>query len=424
MTVEYLRARRRWRYDFWRGGIRHRDYCLDAAGQPVTTKTEARKAEERAKARLQSLPGAATRASAEEPVLGFAFAAYDAQRSPGRHGGNQEVYIAELLAWFGHDAAIAEVEGRVPAYIAWARAQPVKVWRGGGRKKTDPGAQRFWHAGERTRSAATVNRYLDALRRAIRLYGEARDPATGKRRLDWLPKIPKLKEIERIPRAVSDVDLEAIAAEGAMHLVDAARLARHMGFRRTEMLSIGLDQVDLERRCIWLAGEDTKGQRDEAVPANKPAMKIIERRVAEARRLKIRWLFWWVPPGLDANGKPKPPQPIRSIKTAWKGAQRRAGLEHAYRFHDLKAAFVTGVGKHASPRGTQQLARHRDFATTQRYLAVLDGEGRAAVEAAGRTHAKAVARPRAVGDSVGETRARSGTILPLKAKRTATKSRR
>lgn len=422
MTIHFDPDRRRWRFDFWRDGVRHRGYCLDQEGRPAGNKTEARRAEERIKARLQAMPGATAQARADEPIFGYAADLYLAQAAGGRHAGNQQVYMAELLRWFGPDAPIAEIEERVAAYNAWALAQPVRIWRGGARSKADPGAARLWTDAGRTRSAATQNRYLDALRRAIRLYGEIRDPATGKPRLEWLPKIPALKEIQRIPRAVSDADLETIAGAGAAHLVDAARLARHMGFRKTEMLSIELGQVDLANRCVWLKGEDTKGKRDEAVPANKAAMKILARRVAEARRLKIPWLFWWVPPGLDADGRPKPPRPVRNLQTAWEGAQRRAGLEHAYRFHDLKASYVTGVGRHASLRKTQELARHRDPATTMRYLAVLDGEGRDAVEAAGRDQARAAKR-KSVGDSVGETSARSGRILPLKARRTAAKSR-
>lgn len=52
-----------------------------------------------------------------------------------------------------------------------------------------------------------------------------------------------------------------------------------------------------------------------------------------------------------------------------------------YRFHDTKASYVTAVAHVATAAVTQQLARHRSYETTKRYLRVADEAARNAVEA-------------------------------------------
>lgn len=407
MTVHFDTRLRRWRFDFWKDRVRHQDWCLDLNGDDVKTKTEAKAAQERFRAKLQTEADPKKGGRVGAHTLALAMDVYVGQLSPGRHSENQMVYVAELLRWFGPDQALADIEPRIDLYVTWAKKQPVKLWRGGNRDKaTAKKNGDLWQTTDRTRSNATINRYLDCLRKGIRLYGEMRDPRTGKKRLVEIPKIPKLKEPHRIPRPVSDLDLARIVAEAAPWVVDAAQLARHMGFRRTEMLAIELEQIDFDRKAIWLRAEETKGNRDESVPANEIAMEILTRRHAEAVKLGIAWLFWYIPP--SAKGKPaKAPRPIKSIKRAWAAAQRRAGLTRRLRFHDLKAAFLTAIAPHASPQDVQKLGRHKDFKTTLAYLAVAADSGRAAVDAMANS----------VREKVREQRGGSRQIEPLSPRR-------
>jgi hypothetical protein len=45
MTVSFNESRNRWTYDFRLRGVRHQGYCLNAAGQPVSSKSAAKQAE-------------------------------------------------------------------------------------------------------------------------------------------------------------------------------------------------------------------------------------------------------------------------------------------------------------------------------------------------------------------------------------------
>lgn len=385
MTVHFDKARQHWRYDFQRKGVRYQEYCLNEDGSPCTTKGQASRAEERAKTAAQK--GKVARPAPGVATLAMVFAAYAPTLPPvgDRFGDDRRSQILELGQQLGIDTPVLEVGAKLTGengYIAWARQQKVRVYAGGpkGKGKHKP-ARALLKEIDRLRSDSTINRYLDALRVAIGDFARQRDPATGQPRLPWVPEIPHLKEIQRIPHPVPDADIAAILAVAAPWVVDAATLIRQMGFRKTELVTVPLAQVDLERRGIWLKGEATKGKRDEFVPANAPAMTVLRRRHAQATLLGIDTLFWWVPRSAKNAKRPHPPRPIKDFKKAWKAAKRRAGLQDSgYRIHDLKASFVTAIAPHGPAKTTQKLARHKSFATTERYLAVFDPASRDAVD--------------------------------------------
>ena len=78
------------------------------------------------------------------------------------------------------------------------------------------------------------------------------------------------------------------------------------------------------------------------------------------------------------DGSDAPWQPVKNPKRAWKTACKAVGVR--YRFHDTKASFVTTVAHVAPAAVTQQLARHKSYETTRRYLRVADKAARQAVE--------------------------------------------
>src|SRR5690606_7272087 len=143
--------------------------------------------------------------------------------------------------WFGAEYPVTGVEARVWDYIAWARTQPVKVWTGGHRKRSDD--SRLWRATGRRRRDSPINRYLDCLRKACRLAHEARNPVTGERLVPAMPQIPELTEPDALPRPVDPEDVVAIARAAAPHLADAIGLSVLMGFRKAEVLSLTVHHV-------------------------------------------------------------------------------------------------------------------------------------------------------------------------------------
>jgi len=56
-------------------------------------------------------------------------------------------------------------------------------------------------------------------------------------------------------------------------------------------------------------------------------------------------------------------------------------LNKYLRSNYARAAYITAIAKSAAAPMVQKLARHQDFATTLRYIRLVDGDRRAAVVA-------------------------------------------
>lgn len=380
MTVRWRAERRRWVYTFEVDGKRYSGYCRNPDGSDARTKTEAKAAESSVRAGLRQAKPAAT-PTTQGLTWAEALAAY-AMRKKGLKDweANKVRQVRELLAWFGPSTAITAItEQRVWEYIDWARNQPIRVYVGGGKNAKAAGNKRkpesLWRDGTKTRGDATINRYLVVLREALAIAATLRDPDGNRIQID-IPKVPYLDEGQHLPRPIPDDVLDQVITQGPPHLSQAATLVRHMGFRKAEVFSLTVAQVDMSLRGVWLAAGQTKGNRAEFTPANATAWAMLEKLVAEARSDGREFLI-----GYRHRGS-GPLRPVKNARKAWNSLMERLG--HRYRWHDTKASFVTAVGQKASGPTTQALARHKDYRTTQRYLAVLDDTRREALDAISR----------------------------------------
>ncbi len=380
MAVYFDKERKQWRYNFIIAHKRYSNYCIDPkTGAGAETKSQAKEIETKVKA-------AVLEARPILPILPFtitfaqAMAAYIAQVKGGRSWGNQRIYVRELLAHFGETTPIMAItETLIWDYIAWARTQKIKIWTGGGVKPGDPlplgkTEESCWRESERTRSDSTINRYLDALRKALGIMAKQRDPNNGQPLLMAPPHVPKLQEPDALPRPISPTDIGRILEEAPPHLADTIRLCILMGFRQREALSLTINHVDLDNRGVWLRGDETKGKRGEFIPANKEAVEILQRLMEQAKERGIQHLISYK---AGKNGKWRP---IKHLDTAWHRVLRACGLEGQHKFHNTKATFVTAVAMAAPAPVAQQLARHKDFETTRRYIRIADEVTRKAVE--------------------------------------------
>lgn len=314
---------------------------------------------------------------------------------PAKQGGanwpNQQVYIRDLLAFFGATSSVADItEQRVWDYIAWARQQPVMVYVGGGRTRaTFAKVRRDFpyrpSKSGRMRADSTINRYLDCLRETLRIAHGVRG-ANGQPLLSGEPpKVPDLTEPEKLPRPIADDVLWEMVERAPAHLAWGILLARLMGFRKGEMFALTCHQVDTANRGIWLNAENTKAKRDEFIPANVDAMELLTYLIAEAKARGSTFLITYrrrLKDGPDGMPRFTAAVPIKNPKRAWQKVLSDMGLKGLHKFHNTKASFVTAVAHTASAAVTQELARHKDYRTTQRYLKINDEAARAAVEAA------------------------------------------
>jgi integrase len=385
MTVYFDKRRNRWCYDFERSGKRYFDYASDpGTGIAASNKTEARKIEQIMKSRIES---GLKKSIIRSYTLAQAFAAYAGQAKKNEsHWKNQRGYIADLISFFGINTPITEItEQKIWDYIAHSRCKKIKVWTGSSIKPSDAAeaglnAQELWKEIQRTRSDATINRYLDCLRKTIAIAIKIRDPVTGNPILLNPPTVPKLREIDHLPTPISPENLQAIIAHSPPHLADAIMLTALLGLRRTEVFSLTTNQVDFNLRGLWLKGVSTKGKRDEFIEASAFAMQIIERLYLRAKSLNQINLILWERQKKDGITTW---QPIKAARRAWGTALDKAGLTGQHKFHNTKATFVTTAAMLMPQEVVQKLARHKDYKTTQKYIRVVDSLRRDGVEAIG-----------------------------------------
>lgn len=383
MSLWFDKARKRWRYDFYVNKIRFAGFVID----PVTHKPIVKKSE--AKLFVDGLKLTAKKAkSGERPrpgvfTLGMAMDTVAAKMEGKDEYRKYTKYIREFLSFYGVSTPISDINtARIQDYIDWALKQPNTIYVGGPTKQDSE--DRKVRIGTKLRAPTTVKRHLNALHKAFGVANALIDPVTNAPFLQKIPDFPTVKTVKRLARPPEDALLGKMMVEAPPHLRDAIALSILMGYRKSEVFTqLTIDKVDLERRGVWLDGETTKGKRDEFVPANAEAMKILKRLIKQAKEVgQTRLILYW--PAKLKNGKQPPPRPIKDAKTAWNTVRRKLGIKGRHRFHDLKAAYVTALAMNAAPRVVQELARHKSMATTQNYIRVADFAQRDAVEAIGK----------------------------------------
>ncbi len=129
------------------------------------------------------------------------------------------------------------------------------------------------------------------------------------------------------------------------------RLLLFTGCRLSEITTVRWQEVDLERRCLWLS--DSKTGR-KVVHLNSPALELLA--------------------GLERDdGNPyviqggKPSTHLVNLKDPWRRLRKAAGLNDL-RIHDLRHSFASvAAGTGLSLPMIGKLLGHTQAATTQRF---------------------------------------------------------
>ena len=207
-------------------------------------------------------------------------------------------------------------------------------------------------------SPASVNRYLAALSHVL---------TVGVREFKWLPDsqmrdVSKLKEPKGRVRFLSDEErarlLESCRESESRHLFIVVVLALSTGMRKSEILNLRWEDVDLDRPAIVL--HDTKNQERRAIPLAGKAYNLILG-LKGLRSNRSNYLF----PSSD------PDRPI-DIRKSWQTALKRAVIED-FRFHDLRhttASYLAMNG--ASLPEIAAVLGHKTYEMVKRYAHLSD----------------------------------------------------
>jgi integrase len=201
---------------------------------------------------------------------------------------------------------------------------------------------------EAGKTPATINRELACMKHvytiAIRNKKALANP---------VKEVKLLREDNQVTRVLSEEDEEKLLESSSAHIRGVIICALETGMRLGEILDLRWEHVDLREGIILV--EKTKTWQSREIPISPRLREVL---LSQGRRGERDSVFSW------RDGKS-----IGSVKTGYKAALRRAGLEgKQYRFHDLRHTFATRLVMNGEDIITvRDLLGHSSVVTTQRY---------------------------------------------------------
>lgn len=210
------------------------------------------------------------------------------------------------------------------------------------------------------RSPATVNRHLSALSKIFSLAEDAElvdsNPCKRVRKFQLDNQRMRVLSAEEEVRLISALEKNELVKQ-------IVQFALHTGMRRGEIFSLKWFDLDFNRNFIQV--RVSKSNKKRLVPMNET----------------VRWLLV----SLEKKSEfvfpsPKTNSRLNQIKTSFRKAVKRAGLED-FRFHDLRHTAASRMAEAgASPFTLMQILGHSDIRMTSRYTHSTDVAIRKAVE--------------------------------------------
>lgn len=197
-------------------------------------------------------------------------------------------------------------------------------------------------------SNAYVNRYLACLKTIFNLAIKNELVKTTP-----LKAVKMLKENNQKIRYLTQDEEVRLFNELPEHLKPIVVCALQTGLRKSNILNLRWELVDLEYRFIEVLAQQNKGHKIIKIPISEKLLEVFERlpRISE-------YVF--------AN--PETGMPYKDISEGFNNACKRADVKN-FRFHDLRHTVATRlVEKGIDLRVVQEIMAHSTIITTQRYM--------------------------------------------------------
>ena len=192
--------------------------------------------------------------------------------------------------------------------------------------------------------------------------------------IPYLPNLRPRAQPSAHPPGQKGLPVNCLRPEEIRRLLGAARSLKALvmfrillatGIRTSECASLDVDDVDYERRLLWIL--DSKKHRRTTVPVDRSTLELIRLFVGQRRS----------GPLFISQGTRKKIT-FQAVICCVRAAGERAGIDigRAVTPRTLRHTFaVMWDDKHGSIRGLQRILRHKHLSSTQLYL---DSDGRAA----------------------------------------------
>ncbi len=198
----------------------------------------------------------------------------------------------------------------------------------------------------KTITPASVNRELACLK-----YMYTKAIEWGYVKANPAKKVKLLKESPGRLRYLKPEEVDALLKACAIHIRPIVVTALNTGMRKSEILNLRWQEVDLGNRKVTVA--NAKNNEKRVIPINQTLYKELS---ALSMEPKNDYVF------LGTNGLP-----VGNIKKGFCGALKRAGIAD-FRFHDLRHTFGSQmVMQGVDIKTVQQIMGHKTIKMTMRY---------------------------------------------------------
>jgi integrase len=287
-------------------------------------------------------------------------------RTRGIHNSKLVSNLKPLREWFGHYRAIDLTPKHVDDYInhalAHGRRQNHEVTYERGDKEL-----RYCHkANDKGSKPATINR-------STQLLGQAYKLARERGELTSAPKITRLSESDNVRSGfLSSLEFGTVVENLPEHLQDFSRFGYLVGWRKSEITSLGWEEVDGD--TIHLRAEHSKNGSRRTVPLVGELAQVINRRrlgrvVRTNNEVRLASLVF------HHNG-----EPIGDFRKSWTTACKLANVSGKL-FHDLRRTAVRNMVRAGVPeKVAMEISGHRTRAIFDRYSICSEDQKREALE--------------------------------------------
>ncbi|HDS1238692.1 TPA: site-specific integrase [Pluralibacter gergoviae] len=163
----------------------------------------------------------------------------------------------------------------------------------------------------------------------------------AEREWKWLDKAPVIKisqpKNKRI-RWLEFHEAQRLIDECHEPLKSVVRFALATGLRRSNIINLEWQQIDMQRKVSWINPEDSKSNRAIGVALNETACRVLREQIGNNNR----FVFVHTKPAKNRNGETLPAKRKMRVddNTAWYSALKRAGIDD-FRFHDLRHTWAS-----------------------------------------------------------------------------------
>ncbi|WP_132922882.1 integrase [Sodalis ligni] len=155
-------------------------------------------------------------------------------------------------------------------------------------------------------------------------------PQTRNKRIRWLEVAEAQRLIKECPEPLKSVVKFALAT----------------GLRRSNIINLEWQQIDMQRRFAWVNPEESKSFHAIGVALNDTACRVLRDQIGH----HSKWVFVHMHAKKRADGTLTPA--VRKMRvddnTAWRLAMKRAGIEN-FRFHDLRHTWASWLVQSGVP---------------------------------------------------------------------------